>query len=86
MIHSTPLEPLNPLLNHRLLAIGKSRAGNKPLFQIKNFFVIFQKDLKMAGAVIESVSSKKLYIGLGLFLACVVLGFTVGGLFEAPPR
>ena len=40
----------------------------------------------MAGAVIESVSSKKLYIGLGLFLACVILGFTVGGLFEAPPR
>ena len=40
----------------------------------------------MAGAVIESVSSKKLYSGLLVFLLLVIAGFVVGGVFASRPR
>jgi len=40
----------------------------------------------MAGAVIENVSSKKLYIGFGLFVCILTAGFVVGGIFSSKPR
>ena len=40
----------------------------------------------MAGAVIENVSSKKLYAGFALFLTALVGGFIIGGVFAAQPR
>ena len=40
----------------------------------------------MAGAVIESVSSKKLYTGLAAFLLLVIGGFVIGGVFSSRPR
>ena len=35
----------------------------------------------MAGAVIENVSSKKLYVGAGFILLTIFGGFLVGGLY-----
>ena len=40
----------------------------------------------MAGAVIENVSSKKIYLGFGIFALILVAGFMVGGIFASNPR
>ena len=54
-------------------------------FRDKNYFFHFFRN-RMAGAVIENVSSKKLYIGFGLFVCILTAGFVVGGIFSSKPR